>query len=81
MLLPTTLPTARSVSPPSTAPVVTASSGAEVATDTTVRPTTSADIPMRRASADAPRTRPSPPTTSSTSPATMSPTFAITASV
>lgn len=69
MLLPTTLPTARPGDPPSTACIVTANSGADVANDTTVRPTTSGLMPSARAMRLAPRTRISPPPISSRIPA------------
>ncbi|EZP44973.1 hypothetical protein BW35_00342 [Micrococcus luteus] len=73
MLLPTALPTASPGSSRSTAPTLTANSGADVTADTTVRPITNDEIPKRPASADAPRTKNSPPKTSSTSPATIRP--------
>ncbi len=68
-LLPTTLPIATSVLPPSTAPIDTAISGELVPSATIVRPTTSGDRPSETASRDAPRTSNSAPTTSATSPA------------
>ena len=74
MLEPTTFPTARSGLPSCTAWRVTASSGADVAKATTVRPTTSGDMPIAAASPLAPRTRSSPPATRVTNPATSNPT-------
>ncbi len=72
MLLPTTFPTARPGEPESTDRIVTANSGAEVAKDTTVNPTTNGDIPSAVAMFPAPRTRTSPPATSNTRPPRMS---------
>ena len=56
MLLPTTLPMAMSVLPSSTAPTLTATSGALVPKATMVSPTTSGLMPNDIASLDAPRT-------------------------
>ena len=69
ILLPTTLPTARSGCPFMTAPKVTANSGADVAAETITRPITSGEIPTRTARVEAPRTSASPPPTRSTRPA------------
>ncbi len=74
---PTTLPTASPGLPDRLASTVTASSGADVANETTVRPTTSGDSPKDRAIVLAPRTRISPPTTSSAMPASSSRTAVI----
>jgi hypothetical protein len=73
MLLPTTLPTARSVWPDSAAPTDTATSGALVPKATTVSPTTSGDRPNDSASFDAPRTSSSAPATRPTRPAMNNP--------
>ena len=73
MFEPTTLPTARSGLPSCTAWKVTASSGADVAKATTVRPTTRGDIPTAAAIPLAPRTRSSPPATRVTNPASSNP--------
>jgi hypothetical protein len=54
MLLPTTLPMAMSVLPSSTAPTLTATSGALVPKATMVSPTTSGLMPNDKASLDAP---------------------------
>ncbi|MEM6655214.1 MAG: hypothetical protein AAF596_05365 [Planctomycetota bacterium] len=70
-LLPTTLPTARSVAPLEHDWIETASSGALVPTATTVSPITSGDTLAASARFDAPRTSTSPPTTSATSPPRM----------
>ncbi len=72
MLDPITLPTARPGLPERLASRVTASSGADVANETTVRPTTSGESPSAPATVLAPRTRSSPPATSSTRPASSS---------
>ena len=64
MLLPTTLPMAMSVLPSSTAPTLTATSGALVPKATMVSPTTSGLMPNDRASLDAPRTSTLAPMTS-----------------
>jgi len=64
------VPTARPGSPCSTDPMVTASSGAEVAPDTTTSPMTKGEIRSRVANEEAPRTSDSPPRTNNTSPAT-----------
>ncbi len=69
MLLPTTLPIARSGLPASAEPTDTAISGALVPKATTVRPTTSGDTPKETASREAPRTSTSAPTTSTARPA------------
>ena len=61
MLLPTTLPSARSACPAHAAPTLTASSGALVPYATTVRPMTSGDTPAAPASRTAPRTSASAP--------------------
>ena len=55
MLLPTTLPSARSGLPASAEPTDTAISGALVPKATTVRPTTSGETPKETASREAPR--------------------------
>ena len=68
MLLPTTLPMAMSVLPSSTAPTLTAISGALVPRATMVRPTTSGLMPNDSASLDAPRTSRLAPMTSRVSP-------------
>lgn len=70
MFDPTTLPTARSGWPDNEAPTLTASSGAEVAAETTVSPTTSGLMPNLIASDEAPRTSTSPPPTRRTKPTT-----------
>ncbi len=69
MLLPTTLPTARSRSPRRTAMTETASSGREVPTATTVRPTTRLLTPIAEATLTAPSTSREAPATSSPTPA------------
>ncbi len=74
MLLPTTLPMARLVSPSMAACTPTAISGALVPKATTVRPTTSGDTPRFTARCRAPRTRTSAPATRATSPTTTSTT-------
>lgn len=74
MLLPTTLPIASPGDPAETVCIVTANSGADVAKETTVSPTTKGDIPTPAAMALAPRTRTSPPPTSSTRPVRMAAT-------
>ena len=56
MLEPTTLPTARSVSPRHEAPMLTASSGALVPNATTVKPMTTGESPVRAARRAAPAT-------------------------
>ncbi len=61
MLLPTTLPTARSPLPASAASTETAISGALVPKATTVSPTTRGEMPRVSASREAPRTRNSAP--------------------
>ena len=63
MLLPTTLPIARSGVPASAEPTDTAISGALVPKATTVRPTTSGDTPKETARREAPLTIRSAPTT------------------
>ncbi len=68
MLLPTTLPTAMSLLPWSTAPTETAVSGALVPKATTVRPTTSGEMPKETASLAAPRTSSEAPATRAISP-------------
>ena len=70
MLLPTTLPTAMSVAPLTTAPTETATSGELVPTETIVRPTTSGVIPSDSAIFEAPRTSDSAPSASAPSPRT-----------
>ncbi len=68
MLLPTTLPTAMSVLPFSTAPTDTATSGELVPIATMVRPTTSGEMPSDSAIFEAPRTSASAPATSAARP-------------
>jgi len=63
MLLPTTLPIARSGLPASAEPTDTAISGALVPKATTVRPTTSGETPKETARREAPRTSTSAPMT------------------
>ena len=70
MLLPTTLPSAISLSPPAAAPMLTASSGALVPNATTVRPMITGESPLRAARRDDPRTSDSAPTTRATTPTT-----------
>ena len=70
MLLPTTLPIAMSDAPLRTADTLTAISGELVPNATTVRPTTSGEMPADSAILDAPRTSPSAPATSRIRPAT-----------
>jgi len=73
MFEPTTLPTARSVSPRHDAPTLTASSGALVPNATTVRPITTGVSPVRAANRADPRTNASAPTTSAAMPTTKKP--------
>ena len=61
MLLPSTLPIARSGLPSSAAPTDTATSGALVPKATTVRPITSGEMPHDSAMREAPRTKASAP--------------------
>ncbi len=70
MLLPTTLPIAMSDAPVRTAETLTAISGELVPNATTVRPTTSGEIPADSAIREAPRTSPSAPATRRITPAT-----------
>ena len=70
MLLPTTLPTAMSVCPPSAAPTDTATSGELVPIATIVRPTTSGEMPRDSAILEAPRTSNSAPSTRAPRPST-----------
>ena len=62
ILLPITLPSARSACPASADTVLTAISGALVPKATTVRPITKGEMPNAAASFDAPRTSTSAPT-------------------
>ena len=61
ILEPTTFPKAISLLPANTACKLTNSSGAEVAKDTTVIPTTKVDIRIRKEKATEPLTNNSPP--------------------
>ena len=70
MLLPTALPSASAGSPIHSARRLTASSGIEVAKATSTRPVVNGDRPKRRARPDAAFTSESPPSASSTMPAT-----------
>ena len=69
MLLPTTLPTAMSALPASTADTDTPTSGALVPKATMVKPTTRGEMPNDRASLPAPRTSRLAPNTSAARPA------------
>ena len=69
MLLPITLPIARSLFPARTAPIETASSGELVPSATIVSPTTSGVTPNDSAIRDAPRTRLSAPASRARTPA------------
>src|SRR6056297_776315 len=71
MLLPITLPTATSAEPENVAWRLTPNSGALVPKATTVKPTIKGGTRIAAASADAPRTKNSPPPTSTTKPATI----------
>ena len=70
ILLPTTLPSAISTWPDQADCTDTAISGALVPKATTVRPTTSGEMPKEIASFEAPRTSSSAPTTRAISPKT-----------
>ena len=77
ILLPRTLPIARSVVPRPEAMILTTSSGMEVPKATTVRPMVKSEIRMRRAKAADPSTRRSAPLISSTKPAMIIPRVSI----
>ena len=68
IVLPATLPSARSASPASADDALTANSGEVVQNDTTTRPTTSGDMPIVVARRDAPRTSNSAPMSNNTRP-------------
>jgi len=71
ILLPIRLPRARVLCPEVTARRLTASSGDEVPSATTVSPTTRGEMPAAAASRAEPRTRSSPPRASNPSPTTI----------
>ncbi len=77
ILLPTTLPIARSGEPLRAETIFTVNSGADVPNDTTVNPITSAGIPSFFDIEAAPRTNPSAPAIKITSPIIISSTSSI----